>query len=488
MDKHILNQKIDVDTLQKSDAFRSALEHAPFAALIFAADDKLTLQWRNAAHAKMTSTPDLDVTGLGMFEAFPPNGDGDGSAAAAGIVNAVARIQETGEPEDIGPYRFDLIDEKDTYIQHHWLIRMSPIKSGSTTVAILQIAEDVTQKVLTALLSETLIRAAGHTTSVSYFSFDPENGRFIRGEGVDRMFGFEPGQVGNDATPFFERVHPDDVGGVYAEVGRVFAAPRGEIASFDYRVQLPDGGERFIRIRGEVATDPEDRREKLVGTFVDLTDLEVNRLALVKALELRESLISEANHRIKNSLQMAISMLRSEVRAIASAEAMTPENAIERLNAVQARIRAVADVHGLMQIGAESAFVSVNDLMRKVIGFNQAAVDLGDDTINCTMPPEDTTVSSDIAVCLGLIINELLTNALKYGIGPEGQSDIEALLEKDEAHTTITIKNRIYDNPKFSEITTTNMGAGLVAQLSNQIGAEITTDKNGTQYIARLRF
>ena len=51
------------------------------------------------------------------------------------------------------------------------------------------------------------------------------------------------------------------------------AAPRGEVASFDYRIERPDGTHRFVRIRGEVATDPRDRPPRLVGTFIDLTDI-----------------------------------------------------------------------------------------------------------------------------------------------------------------------------------------------------------------------
>lgn len=468
--------------------FETAMEQAAFAALIFAADDKLSLLWRNRAHSRMTNTPGLDIVNRGMFEAFPPHGNGDGAAAMQGIFDAVDRMRQTGDPEEIGPYRFDLVSSDGTYVEHHWLIRMSPIREGGAVTKVLQLAQDVTESVLAKRLSNSLSRAAINTTAVSYFSFDPETGRFIRGEDIDRMFGFEAGEAGHEARSFFLRVHPDDIGGVNAEVERVFAAPRGEIASFDYRVQIPDGAERFIRIRGEVTADPADRREKLVGTFVDLTDLENNRRALVKTLALREALINEANHRIKNSLQIAIIMLRSEARAISSANGFTPQEAIERLQSVQARIHAVANVHSLMQISAETTVVSLNELVKNLVDFSCASVDLADGSIHCTVAHEDTTVVSDTAICIGLIVNELLTNALKYGIDPNREANIAVYVGKNASHTRITVKNGVHEQSKSSGLTSTNVGSLLVDQLSKQIGALVTTERMDDLFIAQLSF
>ncbi|MEM1148997.1 MAG: hypothetical protein AAGI03_00360 [Pseudomonadota bacterium] len=127
----------------------------------------------------------------------------------------------------------------------------------------------------------------------------------MRSEDVDRMFGFELDEAGQYAAPFLGRVDPNYLDGVYAEVARVRAAPHGETLSLDYPVLWPGGTERFLRIRGEMAIDPADRREKLVGTFVDLTDIDQDRRSLAQSLEMREALVAEANHRIKNSLSIA---------------------------------------------------------------------------------------------------------------------------------------------------------------------------------------
>lgn len=64
--------------------------------------------------------------------------------------------------------------------------------------------------------------------------------------------------MADEAAQFFDRVHPEDLPGVHAEVERVFQAPKGEIACFDYRVVLPSGNQRYLRIRGEIELLPND--------------------------------------------------------------------------------------------------------------------------------------------------------------------------------------------------------------------------------------
>ena len=464
----------------------ASLDHVPFAALLFLPDEQFTLVWRNAAHARMTRTPNLLFVGQGMFEVFAPNDKDDAAAAKSAISTAVARICESRQPAEIGPYRYDLMSADGQYVEYHWKINMSPVMEDERVVAVLQISQDVTDAVLSTRLSSSLSRAAGKTAAVSYFSFDPGNNQFIRGEGVDRMFGFEPGEVGDIATPFFDRVHTDDLKGIYAEVERVFSAQRGDTAAFDYRVLLPNGDERFIRIRAEVATDPKDRRDKLVGSFIDLTDVELTRRALVQAIAAREALVDEANHRVKNSLQIALGMLRIETRALAGSGALSFEEAIERLNAVQSRIGAVADVHGLMQIGRDSMLVSIPALLEKLVDFTRRASGLSPGTLTCSLNDIEMSVDSGVAISLGLIVNELLINALKYGVGPDGEANIRVELVRSEKVFTIAVENGIHVASRFGDIASTHVGWRLIEQLSQQIGVRLQRQSTDQHYKVQL--
>ncbi len=469
-----------------TDILALGFEAVPFAALFFLPDDKLTLLWRNSAHQVMSGSVGVDVTGLGMFEAFPPNADADGADAVTFIRTATNETMRTGIPQEVGPARFDLLDKSGAYVEHHWQMHFAPVRKDGRTIAILQTARDVTEATLTARLAQSHRRAATSTASVAYFSYDPETDLFLRHDAIDAMFGFAPDEAGIYAAPFFERVHADDIAAVHAEVARVLGAPHGEIASFDYRVPLPSGEERFVRIRGEMATDPVDRRPKLVGTFVDLTDIENARRDLEKAVHVRESLVVEANHRIKNSLQIALSLLRLQSSKLIVAGGPAAEKAREALRAVESRVRAVADVHATIQIDDDVANIDLITLVARLVASTRRSAELPDAAMVFTHSAEVIRLKSDRAIALSLMLNELLTNAIKYG-GPGEHSPVTLEIDMTpERVLRITVENADLTADPRLDIDSGGTGERLVQQFAAQIGAEIDRAKENGRVIARI--
>lgn len=464
----------------------SGMEQAPFAALLFLPDAGLTLTWRNEAHALMTDTVGVDVIGQPMFEAFPPSEDLEGTAAMDAIRTSVIEMVTTGASTDIGPYRYDLRAPGGGFVEHHWRIRMSPVVSAGRVAAILQVAQDVTQEVLATKLSETLQRAAATTTAVSYFNYDPQTDHFIRTATVDEMFGFAAGEAGDLAAPFFDRIHPEDLPGVHAEVARVLCAPRGEVAAFDYRVPQADGTERFLRIRAEMAIDPADRREKLVGTFVDLTDVEMHRRQLQRELALREALVSEANHRIKNSLAIALAVLRMEKQVLLKENHDHSSSTVAALTALEGRIGAISSVHGLMQLDGNRTDVSLRSLIDELVRKVHASSGVPPEDVQLTLTGPDRLLDSDMAATLGMILNELMTNALKYGMSAEGRAEITVTAEITPEEARIEVTNRIETEAPIDAITSSRLGSMLVQQLASDYDATVEAGPRGEIYVTRL--
>ncbi len=485
MEDHNSAALCDFPTTEQ-DLLIAGMEQAPFAALLFLPDDKLTLTWRNEAHAVMTDTIGVDVVGLGMFEAFPPSEDYEGTAAMDAIRSAVIEMVASLQPSYIGPYRYDLHSCGGGFVEHHWRIRMSPVMSQGRVAAILQVAQDVTQEVLATKLSETLQRAAAKTTSVSYFNYDPQTDHFNRSPTVDEMFGFEPGEAGDLAAPFFERIHPEDLPGVHAEVARVLCAPRGEVAAFDYRVPQVDGTERFLRIRAEMAIDPADRRDKLVGTFVDLTDVETHRRQLQRELALREALVSEANHRIKNSLAIALAVLRMEKQVLLKDDHDHSSSTVAALTALEGRIGAISSVHGLMQLDGNRTDVSLRSLVAELVRQVQTSSGVPPEDVQLTLTGPDRLLDSDMAATLGMILNELMTNALKYGMSAEGRAEIIVTAEITPEEARIEVTNRIETEDPIDAITSSRLGSMLVQQLASDYDATVEAGPQGEIYVTRL--
>ena len=466
-----------------------ALEQAPFAALICRPDAGMTLVWRNEAHAVMSNSSGIEIAGKPMFEAFPPNERDGGDAAVEALRMARDRLIDGAATVDIGPYRFDLPGKNGTYVEHHWQIQMSPIHEDGRLVAILQVAQDVTHRVLAQRLADTHKRATRVAAGVSYFSYDPETDRFVRGEEVDALFGFAPDEAGSQAAPFFERIAPEYLDGVHAEVARVMAAPRGEIASFDYRIDRPDGTQRFVRIRGEVATDPHDRRPRLVGTFVDLTDIEASRRKLEDLVEMKEALLAEANHRIKNSLQMALSMLRLEASHLRNDAEATIDSAIAAMATAESRIRSVASIHGMMRLGDSVARVDLDRLLADLVTNTRDSVGMEEQAVLVSGPAFGRSVDSDSAIVFGLIVNELLTNAIKYGWTAGSDGTIRVTRDRDGDRGVLTVENTILDRSDRSmAIASSGLGGELVEGFIAQIDGTLERQVDETCYRVRLGF
>ena len=472
------------ETGMPEDLLSDALLQLPFAVLLFRPDPKLTLLWRNSEHERMSGSVGRDVVGRPMFEAFPPSAESaDAAAAVKAITDVVDRIKATGRPEEVGPARFDLKDEHGVYHEHHWQMHFAPLRRDGRLVAIMQSASDVTEAVLRRRLAETHRRASESSASVAYFAYDPLSDRFERHPDIDLMFGFEIGEAGPCAAPFFERVHPEDLPGVHAEVARILNAPRGEIASLDYRVPMPDGTERFLRIRGEIATDPEDRRSKLIGTFTDLTEFEMSRRDLARALEARDRLLLEVNHRIRNSLQIASSMLSIQSTALQAEGGGNAARAVEALTAARARIRAIADVHGLMQVDDHITTVDLvvmlgrlGDLTRESAGYTggELQVDIGLPRLR---------IESDTAVNLALSVNEALTNAVKYGPAAGAGARVRLALSNDGDTLRLVVENRVADVDAVAPgAASSGLGAMLLVEFAEAVGAQVNWVLEGETY------
>lgn len=124
---------------------------------------------------------------------------------------------------------------------------------------------------------------------------DLRTNKTVRTPMVDEMFGFAPGEIGDDATPFLQRLHPDDLAEMTSMLQR--AVQTGSHYEMVIRIVRPDGVQRFISGRAEIAKDEAGRPTHVISVLRDITDQhraeEGLRQALNQSKEILES-ISDA--------------------------------------------------------------------------------------------------------------------------------------------------------------------------------------------------
>jgi two-component sensor histidine kinase len=188
----------------------------------------------------------------------------------------------------------------------------------------------------------------------------------------------------------------------------------------------------------------------------------------------KELLLKEIHHRVKNNLEVVSSLL-----ALQSAQIDDP-NTREAMQEGQNRVHSIGIVHQKLYQGTNLGAIEMKDYF---INLSESILDsFGAEkrvTIECAMDQLDVDI--DTAVPLGLIVNELLTNTLKYAF-PEGQDGkVEIKLQKKAGGI---LHLEVSDNGvgKSGLTQGTGFGGQLVSLLTQQLSGSMREEvKNGTR-------
>jgi two-component sensor histidine kinase len=195
----------------------------------------------------------------------------------------------------------------------------------------------------------------------------------------------------------------------------------------------------------------------------------------------REVLLREVNHRVGNSLQIIASLLHLQANS-------TTEDAVKAaLTNAMGRVAAVAQVHRRLYTSHDLKSVLLNqylealleDLRRSAEGNRMSRLDLK------AVPIE---IDPDRAVAIGIIVNELVMNAVKYAY-PDGPGPIHVELgtEGDDIRVSIT-DDGVGLNAK-ADPRSTGMGQRIVSAMAQKLDARAERDPthDGTRIVLRFR-
>lgn len=233
--------------------------------------------------------------------------------------------------------------------------------------------------------------------------------------------------------------------------------------------RINKNGTRIIR---EVFLNPifdEDNKVILVsGIAHDITDKQIAEEKLKNSLKEKEILLKEVHHRVKNNLQVISSILNLQSSYV------NDESTLTILRESQDRIKTMSIIH-------ESLY-QANDFSE--INFSQYIVSLSknlvhsygilDSFIETKFEIDNVSLSLDLSIPCGLIINELVSNALKYAFKGRKKGKLNISLLLNNGVVTIIVADNGVGIPKDLNIKETNtLGLQLVTTLVEQIDAEL---------------
>jgi len=203
-----------------------------------------------------------------------------------------------------------------------------------------------------------------------------------------------------------------------------------------------------------------DENGNLVGAVNMLVDVSQRKEAEAN----QRLLLSELNHRVKNNLQMLNGLLSGAAREAESSEAR------RILDDAAQRVAAIAAAQQLLYRSNPGRTFSSAGLVKTVCDNASLTFREG---ITIELDADDVPVPNDIATPLSLIINELVTNAAKYGTGADGLGRIEVYLRRHDDGLHLSVKD---NGPGFGgpmPMGRRASGLGLVAGLVGQLGGTL---------------
>jgi two-component sensor histidine kinase len=188
---------------------------------------------------------------------------------------------------------------------------------------------------------------------------------------------------------------------------------------------------------------------------------------LQAALDRHQVLLREVNHRVKNSLQVVSSMLHLQANAVGD------QDLSERLNEAASRVNAVGRAYERLAYTADYENIDLIEYLRQIIE------DLERTVAPCKIQfdaPEAVRFAADRAILVGLIINELVSNAGKYAYPDRagGSIWVRVSFQTDKETIAIAIRDEgVGLPPGFDPTASKRLGTRLVNALSKQLGGEL---------------
>ena len=278
-------------------------------------------------------------------------------------------------------------------------------------------------------------------------------------------------------SSFMPLVHPDDRQSTSEAMESLYRPPYS--CSFEQRAHTVNGW-RWVAWSDRAVRDGSGQVVSIIGVGRDVTDRKEAEQRLEAALAEKDLLMKEINHRVKNNLMLVRSLIN-----LKAAELGGKDGANAELSDLMHQIDAIRIVHEKLHQEERFTSVSMPGYLRQVVETVFASgVELG---VRLDIDVADVSLPTKTAVTLGLIVNEIATNAAKHAFkeGDEGEeSEFSLRLSLGDTSTPgkraleLVLSNTGTPVPEdISLENSSGLGLNLVGELVKQIGGSIELER-----------
>jgi PAS domain S-box-containing protein len=262
-----------------------------------------------------------------------------------------------------------------------------------------------------------------------------------------------------------------------------FTAPQSRSmgAGRDLYALKKDGSEFPV----EIGLNPVETDEgtMVLSAIVDISDRKQKEERILAALKEKDLMLGEIHHRVKNNLQVVCSLLDLQSSSIED------KVALNLLTESQNRVRSMALIHQMLYESKDFVRVDFGSFLDNLVPSLVTAYGTDPELISLAINAVEVRLPINTAIPCGLVVNELISNALKHAFPANRPGEIKIdLASEPDGNVVLSVSDDGIGMPEDCDLgATTTLGLQLVTLFADQLGADMTIHRrNPTRF--ELRF
>jgi two-component sensor histidine kinase len=246
----------------------------------------------------------------------------------------------------------------------------------------------------------------------------------------------------------------------------VTASGDAHIEAYEMDLETPGRASRRLVVNAHKLDYGRSEDVRLLVTLSDVTEARVGEKLKDELIREKAVLLQEVQHRVANSLQIIASLILQTARKVQSEETRT------HLHDAHSRVMSVAALQQQLsasQVGEVELRVYFTKLCQSI----GASMIRDHNQLALQANVDDSVVTADVSISLGLVVTELVINALKHAFPPGRRGKITVNYEAKGPDWTLSVSDNGVGMPSDAAETEAGLGTNIVAALAKKLRADI---------------